>query len=86
MNIQWKYVFSKVESVVFDRRLWVSIFTLIFVFSGAAESVNGTDTLSDQAVDLVVLLAGIVQNVLWTVRAPSGLGNVLDKLMDELND
>lgn len=84
MDIKWAYVIDKAYSILIDRRLWVSLVTLAIVFSGAAEDLNGTKTFSDQAVNLVILLAGLFNNIAWTVRAPSGRNKNAETVLDDL--
>ena len=85
MDTRINFIIEKAFTFLADRRLWVTIFAFVFIVRGGAEDLNATETLSDQAVNWVLVIYTIAQNLSWTLREPTsrkGVNNVLDDLIN----
>lgn len=80
-NFNYKLVLDKVGTILVDRRLWVAAITIAGIIFGIPSFTDNTEALSQEAIDWVNLLTGIVGSLAvvvsllasWAQRAPSGL-------------
>jgi hypothetical protein len=73
-------VLAKIYTVLIDRRLWISLMTVVGLIFGVPELAENADSTSSEIVDAIVLIVQSVGSLIttfgllysWTKRAPSG--------------